>query len=250
MNDSPQYLSKKRFFESLITLYGRNVALEVLRDETIKVHKLHLSTSNRVDETIRTLEELAHARAIPIAYHTKEALSRISKNSAQDQGVALDIHASTYRHLDTLESDFAQGYHFVALDGIHNPQNLGMILRSIAASRMDGIILPKHNSAKLSPLVMKASAGTMFKLPIYYCDHLDQLTALRAERIVLSSHASSTIEDFVTPKRAIFLLGNESEGVSEPLMRSAHHHLRIPMARGVESLNVAITAALISFMLG
>ena len=78
MNDSPEYLEKKRFFDSLITLYGRNVAVEVLRDQDVQIHKLHLSKSNRSDETIEEIMALAQMRGVEIKYHTKKSLSPIS----------------------------------------------------------------------------------------------------------------------------------------------------------------------------
>ncbi len=249
MHDSPEYLEKKRFFDSLITLYGRNVAVEVLRDESVQIHRLHLSKSNRVDETIREIIDLAEMRGVEIKYHTKEALSRISKNSAQDQGVAIDVKALNYRSASQIPADFPGGFRLIALDGINNPQNLGMIVRSVAASPVDGIVLPKKNSTKLSPLVMKASAGTLFKIPIYYCDTLSEILSLKETAfITLSSHANDDIYSLKIPQRAVFVLGNESEGVSDAVMAASTHSVSIPMHRGVESLNVAVTAGIVSFL--
>lgn len=249
MNDSPEYLEKKAFFDSLITLYGRNVAVEVLRDDTLEIHKLHLSKSNRSDETIEEILSLAQMRGIEIKYHTKEALSRISKNSAQDQGVAIDVRSANYRNVDVIRTEFKDSFRFLALDGINNPQNLGMIVRSAAASKIDGIILPRKNSTKLSPLVMKASAGALFKMPIYYCNDLSEILEIPDTAIItLSSHAADDIYSLKIPKRAIFVLGNESEGVSEEVMAASTHRISIPMHRGVESLNVAVTAGIVSFL--
>ena len=249
MNNSPEYLKKKAFFDSLITLYGRNVAVEILRDENVKIHKLHLSKSNRSDETMDEILALAQARGVEIKYHTKDALSRISKNSAQDQGVALDVEAQNYRDAQSIESNFPNGFRLLALDGINNPQNLGMIVRSAAASSIDGIILPKKNSTKLSPLVMKASAGTLFKIPIYYCDTLSDVLPLNnCSVITLSSHAHDDIYTLKIPSRAVFVLGNESEGVSREIEALSTISVSIPMHRGVESLNVAITAGIVSFL--
>lgn len=249
MNDSEEYLAKKRFFDSLITLYGRNVAVEVLRDETVQIHKLHLSKSNRTDETIEEIMALAEMRGVEIKYHTKESLSRISKNSAQDQGVALDVVSQNYRSASNISTDLPESFRLLALDGINNPQNLGMIVRSAAASRIDGIVLPRRNSTKLSPLVMKASAGTLFKIPIYYCEDLSEILTLKDTAIItLSSHARDNIHSLKIPDRAIFVLGNESEGVSDTVMRASTHSVSIPMYRGVESLNVAVTAGIVSFL--
>lgn len=249
MNDSPEYLEKKRFFDSLITLYGRNVAVEVLRDDTVQIHKLHLSKSNRIDETIEEIMALAEMRGVEIKYHTKESLSRISKNSAQDQGVALDVVSQNYRSASIIATDLPGSFRLLALDGINNPQNLGMIVRSAAASRIDGIVLPRRNSTKLSPLVMKASAGTLFKIPIYYCEDLSEILTLSDTAIItLSSHARDDIHSLKVPSRAIFVLGNESDGVSDVVMRASTHSVSIPMHRGVESLNVAVTAGIVSFL--
>lgn len=249
MQDSPEYLEKKRFFDSLITLYGRNVAVEVLRDDAVQIHKLHLSKSNRTDETIEEIMALAEMRGVEIKYHTKESLSRISKNSAQDQGVAIDVVSQNYRSASNIATDLPGPFRLLALDGINNPQNLGMIVRSAAASKIDGIVLPRRNSTKLSPLVMKASAGTLFKIPIYYCEDLSDILSLKDTAIItLSSHAKDDIHSLKIPARSIFVLGNESEGVSDTVMRASTHSVSIPMYRGVESLNVAVTAGIVSFL--
>lgn len=252
MKDSREYLDKKTFFDSLITVYGRNVVTEMLQDDRIAVHKLHMASSNKDEGVIKKIIALAQARAIEIKMHSKEQLSRISKNAREDQGVAADIIAPNYKsalsHADALPETFR----LLALDGIHNPQNLGMIIRSAAAGNIDGIILPKKNSAKLSPLVIKASAGTLFKIDIFYCDTLDEVLPRMAQQgtavYALSSHAKESLRDAVPAKRSVFVLGNESEGVSESVLDICNASLSIPMNRGVESLNVAVTAALIAFM--
>ena len=143
-----------------------------------------------------------------------------------------------------------KNFRIIALDGIHNPQNLGMIIRSCAAGNIDGIILPKKNSAKISALVIKASAGTLFKLPIYYCNTLEEILKdlLDTKIYLLSSYAKSSVYDLSPSDKSIFVLGNESSGVSSEVEKLCNDSLKIPMNREVESLNVAVTASLIAFM--
>jgi len=248
MKDSQEYKDKKAFFEKIITLYGRNVVIEVLQDHSIEIHKLHLANSNKPDGAIKKILLLAKERGIEVMKHDKAALSRISKNAKQDQGVAIDIVSKTYLHVNKIKE--LQRYRLIALDGIHNPQNLGMIIRSCAAGNIDGIILPKKNSAKISPLVVKASAGTLFKIPIYFCDTLkDALPLLEDANIyALSSHSKNTLFSLQEGEKSIYVLGNESEGVSKTIEKLCNDTLCIPMKRGVESLNVAVTASLIAFM--
>jgi len=248
MKDSKEYLEKKAFFEKIITLYGRNVVIEMLQDNSINIHKLHLATSNKTDGSIKKILLLAKQRNIEILKHDKASLSRISKNAKQDQGVAIDIFSKTYQ--DAKEIKNLNSYKLIALDGIQNPQNLGMIIRSCAAGNVDGIILPKKNSAKISPLVVKASAGTLFKIPIYFCNTLsDVLKDIKDAKIyTLSSHATKSILNVEKSKKEIFILGNESDGVTKEVQKLSNDSISIPMNRGVESLNVAVTASLIAFM--
>ncbi len=248
MQDSQEYKEKKAFFEKIITLYGRNVLIEVLQDKSITIHKLHIATTNKTDGAIKTILSLAKSRKIEVTYHEKNSLSRISKNAKQDQGVAIDIIAKSYQNAKELQN--ISQFKLLALDGIQNPQNLGMIIRSCAAGNIDGIILPKKNSAKISPLVIKASAGTLFKLPIYFCNTLENiLPSLKDTKIyALSSHAINDIYNVSPAKKSIYILGNESDGVSPEIKRLCNNSISIPMQRGVESLNVAVTASLIAFM--
>lgn len=146
MQDSQEYLDKKAYFEKIITLYGRNVVIEVLQDNNIEIHKLHLADSNKTDGAIKEILTLAQKRNIEISYHNKNALSRISKNAKQDQGVAIDIIAKSYQNAKEIRN--LNTFRLIALDGIQNPQNLGMIIRSCAAGNVDGIILPKKKQCE------------------------------------------------------------------------------------------------------
>ena len=99
--------------------------------------------------------------------------------------------------------------------------------------------------------MIKASAGTLFKGNILRCDSL--FAALKDfkqqgyEICTLSSHEATPIAEFNPKGPVIFVLGNETEGVSNEIAALSDHRVGIPMANGVESLNVAVTAALIAF---
>ena len=251
MKDSPEYLAKRAFFDKIITIYGRNAVLEALEDKTITLHKLHFSDSNKSVAQLDKMVTLAKKRDIEIAYHDKKSLSRISKNAKQDQGVALDI---VLEKSLTQEEFLAQNSSFrlLALDGILNPQNLGMIIRSATAGEIDAILLPSKNSAQITPLVIKASVGTVFKMPIIKVKNLAKsLEAFKKEKATiytLSSYATKRYKDEEYGKKTVFVLGNESEGVSKEIEALSTTSISIPMKRGVESLNVAVTASLLAFL--
>lgn len=252
VEDSPQYLQKRAFYDSLLTIYGRKPVLEALEDPSLPVHKLHLANSNRRDHLIARMEQLATERRVEIAHWDRKGLSRISKNARQDQGVALDLALPHYGTAETFLQQLPEKpCELLALDGITNPQNLGMIIRSACAGGMDGIILPKKGCAQIDPLVIKASTGTAFKMRLLRCEKLAPTLAQFRERGAricgLSSHARDTLAGLDGRQPTVFVLGNETRGVSDDIADQCTQRLRIPMQNGVESLNVAVTAALIGF---
>lgn len=257
--DSDAYLAKKQFFQQLLTVYGRKPVLEALQAPSVNLHRLHLAEGNRPAPLLDEIIALAQARGAELVYHSRQALARISKNGRQDQGVAADIdwrgYQSCQRFLQRLDDNPDRPLRLLALCDIHNPQNLGMIIRSACAGDIDGVIIPKKGCATISsPLVIKASAGTLFKAPIISCEKLkDALQAFKDHRFsvcALSSHATESLFDHRPEGPVVYVLGNESEGVNDAICSLADKKLIIPMSNKVESLNVAITAALIAFTRG
>lgn len=251
--DRLQYLKKKQFFQQLLTIYGRKPVLEALQNPQVRIYKLHLADSNRRDGIVKEIVDAAEREGIEVAWHERRALSRISKNGKQDQGVAADLQLKAYRPCSDIPTnrDTHTRHIYIALDGVKNPQNLGMIIRSVAASGIDGLILPKKGCAALSPLVIKASAGALFNCPIFHCDtlqpELQRLQKAGVEIACLSSHAEQSLFESQSDTSRVYVLGNETEGVSSATQALSDCALQIPMANGVESLNVAVTAALLAF---
>lgn len=249
--DSETYTKRKQYFSRMLTVYGRKPVLEALSEEAVQIEKLHLSTSNKAAEILTQIEQLARARGAEVEYHDRLALSRISKNAKQDQGVALDVLPSGFRELQTdTFQHYQAGDECIALDNITNPQNLGMIIRSVCASRLKALIIPRKGCAKLDPLVIKASAGTLFRAPILRCDTLE--SALEAAKscglsiVAMDLKASQTLSSLDPATKPVFVLGNESDGISDKTREYCDQHVRIAMFNKVESLNVAVTASLIA----
>lgn len=250
---SPGYAEKKAFFDRVLTIYGRKPVLEALRDASLECHALHLAQSNREGGIIAELLAAAESRGVSIQRHSREQLSRISRNGRQDQGVALDVLCPGFRALDDYLSNLngLPRQRLLALDGITNPQNLGMIVRSAAAGAIDGIIWARKGNAAPGPLVIKASVGTLYRAPVLSCTDLPAALArcreLGMEVCTLEAHAEGSLFDFRPAGHSVFVLGNETSGVSSAVAEHASRRLSIPMNNAVESLNVAVTASLIAY---
>ena len=238
-----------------LVIFGRKAVLEALQNSQLVVSKIHLANSNKSAKILDEICTLAKQRNVAIDYKDKLQLSRISKSSKQDQGVAADIQLPTLHHIDelaNLSSQKSSANKLLLLDGVTNPQNVGMIIRSVAASGITGLILPRKGCADLGPLVIKASAGTIFNCPIYRCDKAEQalnlVKTIQGKIFSLALGAKTQLgEETSSETLNVYILGNESEGVSKQCLAMSDETVTIPMHNNVESLNVAITAALIAF---
>lgn len=251
-SNKPGYLAKKQRYDNMITLFGRKPVLEVLRSSKTDIHRLHLATTNKSTPVMDEIQELATSRRIEIHLHSRQELSRISKNARQDQGVAVDMVAPKYQSLrDLAAQDIRPGFELLLLDRITNPQNLGMIIRCVAASPIAGLILPKAGCARLDPLVFKASAGTLFKATIYHCASTGSaIRELKRRGLTvcgLDAAADITLANLRDNLPRALVIGNETDGLSPDVRTACDQLVNIPLANQVDSLNVAAVAALVAF---
>ena len=235
--------------DQFLTIYGRKPVVEILHDDGVEIEKIFLAKKAKGD-IIKQIIERCDLIDVPIFRVSPEEVSRISKNPKQDQGVALDIRTPLFDHaahfLDHLDRSDIK---LLAIDGVTTPANVGMIIRNVSAFGLDGVIIPWKGTAKLNALVIKASAGTLFKTVVLRCERLAPILKkakqLDFEIITLEGEASDTMYDTQFSSRSIFVLGNETHGVSQAVRDESSLPLSIPMSNGVESLNVACAAAVI-----
>lgn len=141
----------------------------------------------------------------------------------------------------------------VVLDGVDGPGNIGSVVRTATAFEAGGIVaLNQHHNDIYRRGIVRASAGTMFSLPIVPAKNRDFLRFCQASGtrlVTTSSHAGDgTFEEVVaSAERLAFVLGSESRGCSAEMEAAADLHCRIPMNPAVESLNVSAAASVLLF---
>jgi 23S rRNA (guanosine2251-2'-O)-methyltransferase len=240
----------KHLRDQFLTVYGRKPVLEVLQDNNVDIAKVFIANKAKAD-IINNILKACVARKIEVLRVDAEKVSRISKNPKQDQGVAADILTPQMDDaLRFLELNKGKPLQLIAIDGITTPSNVGMIIRTCTALGIDGIILPRKGNAKLNALVIKASAGVVFKSTILKCERLNPV--LKAAKLLgytiygLSGEKGCNIYTEQFDNKSIFVMGNETIGVSLHTEDLISKHLFIPMENNVESLNVACAATVLA----
>ena len=145
----------------------------------------------------------------------------------------------------------AEGPRLLALDGIQDPGNLGTIVRTADAAGFTGLLMSRDCVSLFSPKVLRSAMGSVFRLGFDFPPSLSEaLEAKKKEGFdVLSSQLDGDpfFERGPVSPSFVLVIGNEGNGVSEPVRRVATHHLRLPMAGGAESLNAAVAAGIMMY---
>jgi TrmH family RNA methyltransferase len=181
------------------------------------------------------------SRAVPV---TEKVMASLSL-----QGNPSDVVGVFHQRVLTELPEVSAKDLWVALDAIRDPGNLGTILRTVEAAGASGVILLGASCDPFSPECVRATMGSIFTVPLVRLS--DDAFARAAQgwpgEIVATSMTGA--HDF---RRAyqlpvLLLMGSEGQGLSPALAAFASPSVRIPMASGMESLNVAIATALMLY---
>jgi RNA methyltransferase, TrmH family len=136
----------------------------------------------------------------------------------------------------------------ILVDGVQDPGNLGGLLRTAAAAGATSAHLTKGCADPWSPKSLRGGMGAQFVLPIRErVDLTTALTGFRGSIVATAPRAEQSIHEIDLSGPVAFLFGAEGKGLGEEGQALANQLVRIPMATGVESLNVAAAAAVCCF---
>jgi len=179
--------------------------------------------------------------------------------SESPQGVAALVRLKEFSLEDILER--LKVGPIVVLAGLQDPGNLGTILRSSEAFGSAGVVLGEGTVSPFNSKVVRASAGSVFRLPLVHRQayglekkesaKLEEVSeALRHRNVRLiatSSHKGTPIDqaDLKTPAAIFF--GNEGSGLPRDLMAKMDEFISIPHTQQVESLNAGVAASIVLY---
>jgi TrmH family RNA methyltransferase len=138
-------------------------------------------------------------------------------------------------------------------DRLQDPANVGTIIRTAAALNLSGVWLSTDSADHFSPKVVRATAGTILSLPVFPAQDFRAFSSYGCEiySAVLASADRVPIRSIRrVPSRLMVAVGNEGAGLAPDIVQASRVRFFIPLAEGVESLNVAATAAISAFYFG
>lgn len=223
-------------------VYSRNVLRELLVGSQ-PMRMIYFSDQH--DRELDELIERVKARKLPFSIAQKSVLSKLS-GEEKNQGVVIDIGEFRYAE----ENDIPENPFIVLLDQVQDPQNLGAIVRSAVAVGADVVVVTKDNSAHVTPGAIKASAGTIFRIPIVMTVNLGRyIDKLKEEGIwIYGADMNGKMFWNADLKRPIgIVFGNEGSGIRPLVKQKCDELISIPMKQPIDSLNVSVSAGIILY---
>ncbi|MBZ5630581.1 MAG: RNA methyltransferase [Acidobacteriia bacterium] len=138
----------------------------------------------------------------------------------------------------------------IAAAGVQDPGNLGTLIRSAEAFGAAGVLVGAGTVSPYNPKVVRASAGSLFRLPVVAVELPAVLSTLRDRGLRLlatSSHKGTAIDQADFTGGMVILIGNEGAGVAKDILRHVDGQIAIPHASTVESLNAGVAASIVLY---
>lgn len=223
-------------------VYGRNVAKELLENNK-NVQKIILQDGFN-DKEIKSLIDF---RKIPVQYKSKREIDDLA--NGVHQGIILFIPDYKYKDLDDVLTDEAS--FFVLLDHIEDPHNLGAIVRTCEAARVDAIIMPRDRQVQVNATVMKTSVGTLENVDIVTVSNLNNtISELKKNGFWVVGTALEDSVDYRSidySSKIALVIGNENSGMSNLVKKSCDFIAKIPMYGKTNSLNASVAAGIMIY---
>jgi len=221
-------------------VYGRNAVREALRG---KRSVLELWVGERAASTLEWLSEG------PRAHVRRERELTEAAGSPDHQGVV--AWCEPYPYDDAWELASVERPLLCCLDQVTDPRNLGAVVRAAAGAGATGVVLPAHGAAVVTAAVCRSSAGAVEHLPVAVVPNLARyLGEVKGDRLwtfAASTDGESRLWDVDLTDGVALVFGAEGKGVRPLVRRTCDATLAIPLAPGVESLNVSVAAAVTLF---
>ena len=143
------------------------------------------------------------------------------------------------------------GNRIVCLNAVQDPGNVGTILRTMDAAGFTGLLIDEKTADPYSPKVLRATMGSIFRIPVMQTKHLAETLASLQQKDFEILAGDLTGQPFFSPrerkKNTCIIIGNEGAGISPEIKEKATLRLKIPMTGGAESLNAAVAAAVMMY---
>lgn len=237
-------------------IFGRNPVLEAIASGN-PIEKIFICYGSAGD-SVNSIFSMAKKNGIKCTNLDKRKYAELERkelpNGSKTQGIiallrkyeSLSFNELIFKSLSVKKNPV-----IVVLDGITDPHNLGAIARSAECAGASGIVLPEHNSAPITPVSVKSSAGALNHIPVAKVTNLTQALQTLKDNgfwiVGTSSDAERLYTDKIYNIPVVLLIGSEGKGLRPGVIKQCDFIVKIPLHGKISSLNASVSAGIILF---
>lgn len=226
-------------------IYGKNTVKEAVLAKR-KFHKLWLDEKN----TDAKIKQFFDYNTINYRMISKHELNLMTKDQ-NHQGMVAEVEDYLYTPLESLFDGTIK--QVLILDQVEDPHNLGAIIRSAEAVKIDAIIIAKNRSAEINPTVAKIAVGALEYVKVIQVGNLVQTIKKLKDNgfwvVGTDLDTDKTYHELDPNVSQAVIIGNEGTGMSRLVKLSCDYLVKIPMVGKVNSLNASVAAALLMYQM-
>lgn len=244
--------ARERRKQGLFIVEGIKMFVEAPTDRIGQIYvasglwnSLQQSASEKETEPLK-YECLTKLKTLEFEEVSDEVFAKMS-DTQTPQGILCTVDRSVYEK----EQFFKENGLYLFLENIQDPGNLGTIFRTAEGAGVDGIVMSEDTVDLYNPKTIRSTMGSVYRMPhMYVSDFPEQIKKAKEAGIcVYAAHLKGAryYDEFDYQKGTAFLIGNEGNGLKKETADLADSYLKIPMEGKLESLNAAVSAAILSY---
>ena len=231
-------------------IVGKHAVLEALKNPFRKIERVFV-TEDAKKKINRENQNLNLFKKVNFFYKSKKELDNLcGRDETAHQGLVAEVEQLEEITLkEFILENKKKNLNLIALEEVTDPRNIGSIIRSAVAFKMDGIIVKERSFPSKSKLLYKSASGGIEHIKIFKVSNLNtSLKYLKSKEFWVSAFDVSGKKDFTKNNwngKNVLLFGSEGYGINAKTLENSDFKFKVDIDENIESLNISNTVSIV-----
>ena len=231
-------------------IVGKHAVLEALKNPLRKIERVFV-TEDAQKKVNRENQNLNLFKKINVFYKSRKELDNLcGRDETSHQGLVAEVEQLEEITLkEFIINNKKKNLNLIALEEVTDPRNIGSIIRSAVAFKMDGIIVRERSFPSKSKLLYKSASGGTEHIKIFKVSNLNtSLKYLKSKEFWVSAFDISGTKDFTKNNwkgKNVLVFGSEGYGIKAKTLENSDFKFKVDMSDNIDSLNISNTVSIV-----
>ena len=231
-------------------IVGKHAVLEALKNPSRKIARVFV-TEDAQKKINRENQNLNLFKKINVFYKSRKELDNLcGRDETSHQGLVAEVEQLEEITLkEFIINNKKKNLNLIALEEVTDPRNIGSIIRSAVAFKMDGIIVKERSFPSKSKLLYKSASGGTEHIKIFKVSNLNtSLKYLKSQEFWVSAFDISGTKDFTKNNwkgKNVLVFGSEGYGIKAKTLENSDFKFKVDMSDNIDSLNISNTVSIV-----